>query len=620
MRPQCHRQGGAQVIIYIIAVEQLRLASESDGRVVRRSLLPPRLHTLHTCHRHDTVLRRAACSQRVGVDVVLERLDDGLGGRLHAHGLLVVVLAAHLRQERVVLELRHAEGREARARDAADELAERVGRVLLEEVLVDEDGGARDVGAVGEVLGHAAHGERALLELLGHVVGVRRIARRVERDVVRHVRRHAGEEEHPPRLVDGEGVHALELVLAGRAAEEGGVVVLDADFGVVLLHVRARVDDAVLRDLEDARRLGDVQVAHLGGDDLVDAVLAALHLLRLFADGGHLLLHRRLDRLDVLGELLQRRELLGQVLRRRGDLRRRVGGDGERHPREVRRVVEQQLARVERREHGRLEVGRRSARLADQLLVASLGERLEEEDGVAAQRGVRELRDVVEVVVDGSDAEVGGLGELWDVVLFEAVLDGADGLRRVRLEEQGLPLQSRHKVGEHADARLPFRRIAAHSVRQRHLSVGAHEQHADVELHRDQLVHRARIHVEVVGERGDDRRQLVAGGQRGGRPDGLVRRGEHRLHHVPRERIHLQRLAVALVGPHRRLVDHQHCLHRVELLAEPRARGDVADEHAGVPDDLHVPLTHALVGEAACRLVDAFHSQPQFLLHLSDAL
>eukprot|EP00967_Tisochrysis_lutea_P034660 scaffold41444_cov31-Tisochrysis_lutea.AAC.7 len=45
-----------------------------------------------------------------------------------------------------------------------------------------------------------------------------------------------------------------------------------------------RVDDAVLRNFEHTGRLFEAHIAHLGGDDLLDAILATLDLLSLLAD------------------------------------------------------------------------------------------------------------------------------------------------------------------------------------------------------------------------------------------------------------------------------------------------------------------------------------------------
>mmetsp|Transcript_19784 Transcript_19784/g.42699 ORF Transcript_19784/g.42699 Transcript_19784/m.42699 type:complete len:295 (-) Transcript_19784:2110-2994(-) len=253
------------------------------------------------------------------------RLEDQLGGGLHAERLLLVERAAHLWQEGVVLELGDAEGREAGTRDTADELAQRVGRVVGDEVGVDEDGGARHVGAVGEVLGDTAHGERALLHLLGHVGGVRSVALWVECRLKGHVRGDAGEQERAPPLVDGEGVDTLEVVLRGQVAKERGVERLLAVLDVgEHAHVRARVHDAVLGDLERAARIAQAEVAHLLRDDLVHAVLAALDLLRLLANLRHLLLDGGLHGLDLLVQLLQARHLLHKRLGRLVDLAHRI--------------------------------------------------------------------------------------------------------------------------------------------------------------------------------------------------------------------------------------------------------------------------------------------------------
>ena len=75
----------------------------------------------------------------------------------------------------------------------------------------------------------------------------------------------------------------------------------------------------------------------------------------------------------------------------------------------------------------------------------------------------------------------------------------------------------------------------------------------------------------------------------------IGRRADRRLHHQPRERVLAERAAVALVGAHGRLVDDEDRVVGVELLAQPRARRDVADEHPRPPDDLDVALAHARV-------------------------
>ena len=58
------------------------------------------------------------------------------------------------------------------------------------------------------------------------------------------------------------------------------------------------------------------------------------------------------------------------------------------------------------------------------------------------------------------------------------------------------------------------------------------------------------------------------------------------LRHEAGKRARRQRLAAALVGAHRGLVDHERRLVWLELLREPRAREHVRDEHARRPDDL----------------------------------
>ena len=139
-------------------------------------------------------------------------------------------------------------------------------------------------------------------------------------------------------------------------------------------------------------------------------------------------------------------------------------------------------------------------------------------------------------------------------------------LRGVRLEQQRLLLQPPHKVLELVEARDRVGGGVAHPARrakrvgERHLAVRLHEEHADVELHRDELVHLRRnggdrdvsrevgvgmgvgaadhrgerVHVvvadvELALEVLDERGQLRLRRQRGGRPDRLVRRVDHRL-------------------------------------------------------------------------------------------
>ena len=103
----------------------------------------------------------------------------------------------------------------------------------------------------------------------------------------------------------------------------------------------------------------------------------------------------------------------------------------------------------------------------------------------------------------------------------------------------------------------------------------------------------------------------------------IGRRADRRLHHQARERVLAERAAVALIGAHGRLVDDEDRVVGVELLAQPRARRDVADEHPRPPDDLDVALAHARrAGEpgAARRLLDALDPEAELLVHLGDRL
>ena len=84
-------------------------------------------------------------------------------------------------------------------------------------------------------------------------------------------------------------------------------------------------------------------------------------------------------------------------------------------------------------------------------------------------------------------------------------------LRGVRLEQQRLLLQPPHKVLELVEARDRVGGGVAHPARraervgERHLAVRLHEEHTDVELHRDELVHlRGKMGRDVSREVGRD--------------------------------------------------------------------------------------------------------------------
>mmetsp|Transcript_8547 Transcript_8547/g.25316 ORF Transcript_8547/g.25316 Transcript_8547/m.25316 type:complete len:888 (+) Transcript_8547:411-3074(+) len=484
-----------------------------------------------------------------------------------------------------------------------------------DEVAVDEHRRAGHVGAVREVLGHAADGERALLHLVRDVVCVGDVALWVERRLERHVRRHAREEQRTPRVVHRQRVHLFEVAGRRHRPVEGAVELVD-HLRRELLEVRLGVDNAVLGDLEQPRRLGQAHVAQLRGDDLLDAVLAPLDLLRLLADVAHHLLRGGLLRLEVLVQLLERRHLGDQRPGLHHDLLVRLRGHGERHAGEVVRVAQQQLLGRVRREDRLLHVRRRRAEGLDQRRVAALAQRLEHVARIVAQRRVRQLGQVRKVVVHRRHREARPLSVRRDVLLLEPVLHRDDRLRGVRLEQQRLDLEPPHEVGERLRRLLG---LGDHRVRQRDLPIRLDEQHADVELHRHELGDAVSVldDVEPLLEVSNRRLQVRGRRQRRRHPNRLIRRVEHARHHRMRERAWPERLPAALVGAHRRLVDDEHRLVRVHLHREPGAGRDVRHEHARRPNHLHVPLARALVREAARGLLDPLHAKPQLLLHLS---
>mmetsp|Transcript_34519 Transcript_34519/g.90842 ORF Transcript_34519/g.90842 Transcript_34519/m.90842 type:complete len:240 (+) Transcript_34519:1333-2052(+) len=236
-------------------------------------------------------------------------------------------------------------------------------------------------------------------------------------------------------------------------------------------------------------------------------------------------------------------------------------------------------------------VGRGRAREADELVRLGRRELLEQQDRVLPQRAVRQLREVVEVVVDRWQGHARFLGERLDVGSAQPILHGDDSLRSVRLEQERLDLETVDEIRE-CRRRLLHR---THRVRQRHLAVGAHEQDAHIELHRHELVDGLVADAEALLELVDERRDRAARRQRRRRPDRLIRRREHRLCHEAGQRRRRQCLTIALVGAHRGLVEHEDCLVGLELLGEPCARRHVRDEAARWPDHLLVPLAHPAV-------------------------